>query len=820
MEDRYPIVDILNQTPAIPETCQWAIFLRNHDELTLEMVTDEERDYMYKVYVKDPRARINLGIRHRLAPLMDNNRRKIELMNYLLFSLPGTPVIYYGDEIGMGDNYYLGDRDGVRTPMQWSSDRNAGFSEANPQQLYLPIILDPLYHYESINVDIENKNTSSLLWAMKRMINTRKKHKSFSRGDIKFINTDNSKILAFTRTYQDEIMLVIVNLSRFSQPAELDLSAYAGHKLVEVFSNNNFPAVKGDSPYLFTISQYDCLWFLLKPAVEHTKQELTSLPTIELNKWQDIIDESTITELENNVLPGYLQKMRWFGGKARALDNIKVTDHVAISAKGTDVVLMLIETTYKTGLPDLYQLAVAYADDKSTVLIKDASPNAMICNLKIGDQPGILYDAIYNTDFQQAILANMAANSTITYNRTTLQYSGSELLKNYVQQNKGVKSRILSAEQSNSSIVYDSAFFLKIYRKVDRSINPDLEITRFLTEKTDFTHIPAYVGTIAWKSAKGTIFLGMMQEMVENNTDGWSFMLDRLKTYNEKVLAGSKSIINSSEQNVDILNAKPEEELSEELKELLETTVIDRVSTLGTRTGEMHLALASSTDDPDFKPEPFSLHYQRSLFSSFQTLVQRAFQTLAQNIQKLPEAVKPEAEEVFKMKDTILERFKHVYNKKIDTIKIRTHGDYHLGQTLFTGKDIEIIDFEGEPARSYSERRLKRSALRDVAGMLRSFHYAAHASLLLNNSLHKEDVNKLIPFVEQWQQYMSCFYIQAYLETVKDSLIVPPNKNDLTILLQAFMLEKAVYELNYELNNRPDWVMIPIRGIKAIMAQL
>ena len=237
-EDRYPITDIFDQTPEIPATCQWAIFLRNHDELTLEMVTDEERDYMYKVYVKDPKAKINLGIRHRLAPLMGNNRKKIELLNYLLFSLKGTPVIYYGDEIGMGDNFYLGDRDGVRTPMQWTSDRNAGFSEANPHRLYLPVILDPEYHYEFVNVEMQSRNTSSLLWWTKRIINKRKQYKAFGHGDMKFILSENPKILAFTRSYEDETILVVVNLSRYTQPAEIDLEMYKGYVPVEIFSKN------------------------------------------------------------------------------------------------------------------------------------------------------------------------------------------------------------------------------------------------------------------------------------------------------------------------------------------------------------------------------------------------------------------------------------------------------------------------------------------------------------------------------------------------------------------------------------------------------
>src|SRR5690606_3369980 len=329
MEDRYPITDIFDQTPDIPETCQWAIFLRNHDELTLEMVTDEERDYMYKVYVRDPKAKINLGIRHRLAPLMENNRKKIELLNYLLFSLPGTPVIYYGDEIGMGDNFYLGDRDGVRTPMQWSADRNAGFSEVNPHQLYLPVILDPEYHYESVNVDMQTRNSSSLLWWMKRIINIRKKYKAFSRGKMTFVESDNSKVMTFVRTYEEERMLVVVNLSRYVQPIEINLEDYEGYFPVEVFSKNKFPLIKSETPYFLTIGPHDCQWFILQKADADSESQ-KPLPTLEINSWKDLLSRTTMEELEGNVIPDYLMKVRWFGGKGRIIQRIKIIDQAGM----------------------------------------------------------------------------------------------------------------------------------------------------------------------------------------------------------------------------------------------------------------------------------------------------------------------------------------------------------------------------------------------------------------------------------------------------------------------------------------------------------
>jgi maltose alpha-D-glucosyltransferase/alpha-amylase len=816
MEDKYPITDIFDQTPEIPNTCQWAIFLRNHDELTLEMVTDEERDYMYKVYVKDPKARINLGIRHRLAPLLENNRKKIELLNTLLFSLPGTPVIYYGDEIGMGDNFYLGDRDGVRTPMQWHSDRNSGFSEANPQRLYLPLISDPQFHYESVNVDLQSRNTSSLLWWMKRVISTRKKYKAFSRGDMKFVQSENSKVLAFTRTYEDQTMLVINNLSRFTQAVELDLAAYKGFVPIEILSRNRFPAIKEDTPYFFTLSSYGSLAFLLETAHPETEAD-QYLTTVNLQQWNGLLNKDTVELLENTILPNYMTRLRWFGGKARGMETVRIVDHAVIPFEENSAFILLMEVSYRDGLPDLYQLPVAFGKDALASKLRENCPQSVIANLNVNGEDGILYDAIYGYDLQQAIITNMANNHAVPQAQGKLEFSGNEELKLHVQANPETKPKMLSAEQSNTSITYDGTYYLKIYRKVDRAINPDMELTKFLSQKAGFKNIPGYIGAIEWHFGKETMVLGMMQEMVKSTSDGWEYMLDRLNDYNENLLSGTDTVETSNELMGSLTSPVAYEEIPETLKEKLEATVAELVRMLGERTGEMHQALSSANNDPAFKPEDYSLHYQRSLFSSLQSLVRVAFQSLSKNIKKLPEGVRQEAEEVLGMKEEILTIMKKIYSRKIDVTKIRIHGDYHLGQTLFTGKDFLILDFEGEPARSYSERRLKYSPLRDVAGMIRSFHYAAYGSLFLDNQIRPEDIDQLIPHVEQWYHYMSGFFMKSYLETVEGSSFVPKQTEDLEIMMQTFLMQKAIYELNYELNNRPAWVVVPLRGIKSIV---
>jgi len=818
MEDRYPIIDIFAQTPAIPETCQWAMFLRNHDELTLEMVTDEERDYMYKVYTKDPLARINLGIRHRLAPLLGNDRSKIELLNVLLFSMRGTPVVYYGDEIGMGDNYYLGDRDGVRTPMQWNDNRNAGFSEANPQKLYLPVIIDPEYKYESINVDTQNHNATSLLWWMRRIINMRKRYKAFGRGSIKFLNPVNSKVLAFIRQYEDETILVIANLSRFPEAVELDLQDFKGYVPVEVFSKNKFPTIKDDS-YLFTISGHGYYWMELKSveAAGETYEE-QQRPAMQLGSLRNGLEAKTLKALEARVLPDYIVKRRWFGGKARTIQRMQVVNSMTLPAGGQNTSLLFVEVSYNEGLSELYQLPVAFAAGEQEQELRTQFPNSVIARVAVDGKDGILYDALYSEDFRQMLLQLMAKRKKIKGEQGELEgFSHRNVAGEIKNAAQPFVSKILSAEQSNTSIIYDNSLFLKVYRKLDRTMNPDVEVVQMLTDELHFPNVPRYLGSIEQQEAgKQPMVLVMLQELVPNQGDAWSYMEDALKRFYERILTQSER--QSLKPTVGTLSQPLAfSEVPEEVQMELGGAHVERVELLGLRTAEMHRALVSVTDNPDFTPEAFSLHYQRSLFSSLTSLVRSNFDSLKKHLPNLPEQVRAEAEEVLQMREEILTRLKRIFSHKIDTQKIRNHGDYHLGQVLFTGKDFFIIDFEGEPARSFSERRLKRSALRDVAGMIRSFHYAAYNALFQQDSLRKEDVDYLEGWAEQWYHYASGFFMNSYMAKTKGTGLVPAAEEDFEILMQTYLLEKAIYELGYELNNRPDWVLIPIRGIKYIM---
>ena len=800
MEDRFPIIDILDQTPPISESCQWAMFLRNHDELTLEMVTDEERDYMWRVYANDPHARINLGIRRRLAPLLANNRRKIELLNALLFSMPGTPIIYYGDEIGMGDNIYLGDRNGCRTPMQWSPDRNAGFSDANPQQLHLPVIIDPEYHYEAINVENQQKNLSSLLWWTRRVIAMRKNFKAFSRGTIEFLFPENAKVLAFLRQYEDETILGVVNLSRFAQCAQIDLSKFAGSVPMEIIGRSPFPTIK-KTPYFLTLSGHSSYWFLLQPqnkrdgaAKKRVVPSLNAEPELE-----SLLADGQREKIENEVLPEYLPSCRWFGAKALTLREMKVREFSPISSAPDAAQLWVVEVSYLDGPTENYALPVKVASADKAKNISQTTPHAVIARFPDGS---ILFDAIWDSEFRKKLFTLMLNGQPANGRNGKLV----GMLTPRVGQIASVPpSHVLSAEQSNSSILFADKFFLKLYRKLEDGVNPDVEVTRFLTERAGFGHVPAFNGAIEYRREKSQpTVVCLLQDAVSAETDAWTMTLDHVGRFYERVLARKTDLQNET---------KPAAIL---IEELVGGIYPEKAKLLAQRTGELHLALASVRDDPVFAPEPFNPMAQRSVYQSMRTLLRRNFESLKKKLKDIPDHLQEEAKEVLATEAEILAREKRLLDRKTNAAKIRIHGDYHLGQVLYTGKDFVILDFEGEPARPLSERKLKRSALRDVAGMMRSFQYAAY-SALWQPSTRPEDIPFLERWADIWYRAMSSAFLRNYLDTTANAVFVPNNLDDFQVLLEAYLLDKAVYEVGYELNNRPDWVIIPIRGIKHIL---
>lgn len=813
-EDRYPITDIFDQTPSIPSNCQWAIFLRNHDELTLEMVTDEERDFMYAAYAKDQKARINLGIRHRLAPLMDNNRSKIELMNSLLFSLPGTPVIYYGDEIGMGDNFYLGDRDGVRTPMQWSPDRNAGFSESNPQQLYLPVIIDPEYHYEAVNVEMQRKNTSSLFWFMKRMITIRKNYKAFGRGDMKFLPVDNPKILAFTRTYEDEVLLIICNLSKYAQPAEIDLREFSGYVPVEIFSKNSFPLIK-DEPYFFTLSAHSFQWFALQK-VRTKNDEVFTLPVLELEQWEDVLKGQTREQLEKEIFIAYLNKRTWFKGRGRKVHSTHIQKCVTVPVHNRPVYLLLIDVNYESGLPETYQLAITSVAGEASDKISVSCPEAIIAQIKIRRKPALLCDAYYVYEMQAYLMRAVAEGRELQADDDIMYFKSQPEVGDFLKEHAQPIARMHSGDENNTSITYNNRFFLKMFRKVDKSTNPDLELSSYLSGQANFPHVPKFLGAIELNSGKEGVVLGMMQVLIENHGDGESYMRERIANYLERIMARNRDFLDPYDRKGTITDPVGFHELSDELQELLGSRTGDQASLIGLRTAEMHLALANGPGK-DFSPEEYSLHYQRSVFSSMQALIRESIQVFEKNAHRLSSATNEEAKFLAENKNNLLNTARKIYMKKFDIWKTRTHGSYSLRKLLMSGRDVIIQDFGGKPLKSYSARRLKRSPLRDIAEMIISFHYVAYEGFFASHQIQKVEFRSMLPFAELWAHYISGFFLKAYFEKVDGSAIIPKDTNDLEIVLNTFLLEKSLTHFINDIDVKPDFVVVPLHIIRSVL---
>jgi maltose alpha-D-glucosyltransferase/alpha-amylase len=848
LEDRFPVVDILEQTPPIPEKCQWATFLRNHDELTLEMVTDEDRDYMYRVYAQDVQARINVGIRRRLAPLMGKERRRIELMNGLLFSLPGAPVLYYGDEIGMGDNIYIGDRNGVRTPMQWNGDRNAGFSTANPQRLYLPVITDPDFHYQAINVETQQSNPHSLLWWTRRLIALRKRYQAFSRGTLEFLHPGNHRVLAFVRRHEGETLLVAANLSRFAQPFELDLSAFAGLTPVELFGRSNFPVIAADRAYPLTLSHHSFYWFSLEPRpvrrssrpAQPDAREAAPPVVVISGGWESCWQGMARSGLEA-ALAVRLPAFRWFAGKARAVRAAAVKGAVPLPP---DACLLLVEISYTDGEPETYAVPLAFvplaageedAAGLAARLLRDDSW-ALIARLRSDSAAGtgLLYDPMIDEGFARGLLAAIAGERRIpgAVGGRNGEGDGIEVAGwaepdfATLRGEEDPEPRPARAEQSNSSLRYGDRFMLKLFRKLEPGVNPDLEVGRYLTERTTFRGSPRVAGGLDLRRGRESMTLAMLQGWVEGEADAWTYTLDALGRYFERVRTGwGRGERGPAEvPDADLLALADRAGVDPPPAELVERlgSYLPMVRQLGERTAELHLALAAAPpEETAFAPEPMSTLHQRSLYQSMRALAGRTFQLLAGQLGELPPAARPDAEALLAAREQVMSRFRRLLDGKISATRIRCHGDYHLGQVLFTGKDFVILDFEGEPARPLTERRLKRSPFRDVAGMLRSFQYAAHARLLEEaamGTVEPRAMPELESWAFYWERWASAAFLRAYLERAGGASFVPRARAQLGLLIEVFVLEKAIYELGYELNNRPAWVRIPLAGIRQILS--
>lgn len=815
MEDHFPIIDILAQTPEIPPRAQWAIFLRNHDELTLEMVTEEERDYMVRAYAGDPQSRVNLGIRRRLAPLLENNRKRIELMNALLFSLPGTPVLYYGDEIGMGDNVYLGDRNGVRTPMQWSPDRNGGFSRANPQRLFLPPVTDPEYHYEACNVETQQANPSSLLWWTKRIVALRKQYTAFGRGTFEPLHLRNRRVLAFIRRHQDQVLLVVANLSRFSQYVELELDEFQGRVVRELFGHVEFPRV-GEQPYVLTIGPHGFFWFAIEPHPEALAEAgPASRPALEVEgPWERaLVPQGRSRALLDRTLASYLVAQRWFRGKAREIKTTRCFDAVSLAELGSSVSLVFVEVTYLEGEPETYILPLAFV---TTAPAGTKVLAGLRCGSPGGAVDGQVVDAANDPTFARALLKLATRKRRLKGRNLEVRGVPDRLLKG-IDPAALHPVRAIGVEQSNTSLIYGEAFIAKLLRKVEE--RPSLELEALAHLNGSEAHVPPLAGHVEVSQPGGRLStLLVVQRYVPNLGDAWGFTVDAVTRFYDRVLTVRQEELPTPESlssPLALLGSRPPPALTRFANGYLEAARL-----LGLRTGEMHLALARSEGADGFAPERWNMLACRSFYQSLRNQAARIIAMLKESKDRLSGNSLELARRLLKGEREINARLRTIVEQPPDGCRIRCHGDYHLGQVLHTGNDFVLIDFEGEPQRSDAERRRKRSPLADVAGMLRSFHYAAFGVLtgdLPGSAVRREDAVLLAPWAKLWYTWVATAFLEAYLELVRPAGLLPTAAAGLALQLDVQLLEKGLYEIGYELNNRPDWVGIPLGGVLDVL---
>jgi maltose alpha-D-glucosyltransferase/alpha-amylase len=811
-EDRHPITDIMRQTPDIPENCQWAVFLRNHDELTLEMVTDRERDYLWSHYAADRHARINLGIRRRLAPLMENDRRRIELLNALLISMPGTPVLYYGDEIGMGDNIFLRDRDGVRTPMQWSFDRNGGFSRADPARLYLPPIMDSVYGFEAVNVEAQSRSPSSLLNWMKRLIAARRSRRAFGRGTLCFLYPSNRKVIAYLRVLDDEIILCVANLSRSPQAVELDLSEFRGRQPVELLGRSVFPTV-GELPYLLTLQPHSFFWFDLLPVAQEDPTLQVAPPEfltlVMPHGWSDLFRQHNLPQFENDAVPAFLPRQRWFGEKDQRIKGTSVRAYGEIvrpleEGSGSETFLAeVVEAHLAGGSRARYFLPLAAIWSPAESELRQGLMSVTLAELRQFRKEGALVDALSQEGFALAVIDAINREATMPLEggeircRKTPSFDQSAVPERFAVRRAG-------AEQSNSSVFFEEYGMLKLYRRLQPGPHPEIEMSRFLVESAGFANTPPLLATleIAVDGADGREehALGVLFGFIRNQGDGWTQALNYLTRYlDDALVSGGEGPSALADPDVFFLMLARQ---------------------LGIRTAEMHRALAEyAGDHPDFTPEPLSPEDIAEWRDDLAGATAHMLSALERERSSLPNPTRDLADRVLALRHALFERTLRLIPDTVKAQKTRYHGDFHLGQVIVAQNDFFIIDFEGEPARPLALRRRKGSPLRDVAGMIRSFDYAAVAAVRHLAEARPAAEPRMTELADAWRQRAVDGFRAAYRKTMRGCAAYPASKKQARDMTAFFILEKAVYEVSYELANRPAWVDIPLKGILGILAR-
>ena len=807
LEDRYPIAEIVRQTPDIPENCQWAIFLRNHDELTLEMVTDRERDYMYKMYANEPRMRVNVGIRRRLAPLLGNDVDRIKLMNSLLLSMPGSPIIYYGDEIGMGDNIYIGDRNGVRTPMQWSIDRNAGFSRTDPQRLYLPVIMDPIYGYQAVNVEAQSRDPSSLLNWTRRMLAVRRQFQCFGRGSLEFVRPQNRKIIAYVRSCGTEMILCVANLSQTAQSVELDLSKFKGRVPVEMLGRNSFPPI-GDLPYFLTLPAHGFFWLQLSESAPPPSWHIERLPATELpvlvlseglvtflgadsgRPANGGLTRRTLQQLESEVLPVFIGARHWFPRVRSDIVSVRLGARSLWRYEQRTYLLTFAEVEGSAGRDRYFlPLTVSWEEGVDPVL---RTAEWTLAKVREHARAGVLIDAFADPLFCLALIQCMGNTATVPFAGTELRFEALSPLPPLPEPDLQ-SVRQVGAEPTNTNVVIDEVLFLKAYRRAESGTNPDLEMTRYLAA-AGFKEVAPPIGHLTWHGDEQPTLLASLFSYVRNQGDVWTYALNHLERY----VAGISS---------------PDAEVPEQPHALFVT----QMQTLGRRIGEMHALLAKGTDVA-FAPEPIHAQDLSRWYSAVQFDSDTTLLTLQQRLPSLPETARSRAEQLIGMRERLFTLIRELTVEPVDGLRIRLHGNLHLAKILLVADDFLITGFEGYALLPFAERRQKDSPLLDVATVLISFHYARSAAMEHALRGRPESKERLDAELREWLRLTTDAFLQGYKRGVGKSRVVPSDNTRMQRLLKLFLITRSIHALRHELQRRPEMVGLAIDAALALIA--
>jgi maltose alpha-D-glucosyltransferase/alpha-amylase len=661
--------------------------------------------------------------------------------------------------------------------------------------------MDPVYGYEAINVEAQERSPFSLLHWMKRMISLRRQHPVFGRGTIEFIRTENRRVLTYVRRFEKDVVLCVANLSRAVQPVEIPLASFAGLTPVEMLGQTQLPKI-GDEPYFLTVAPYGFYWFHLQEAVVSTTGR-TAPPIVEEHPevpalfagvvWDAVLDGPMRTIVEKQALVPFLQRQRWFGGKARPISAARFVDWTTLRRGAHPAFMTVVEVAYRDGTRDQFALPLSMMSGPEAVAIEQQHGNAVVSRVT-GARKGILYDGLFDDGTCGMLLEAMQRRAELPMRGGMLRGYSEDV--DLVDGDAEARSPIrrTSVDQSNTSVLFGWQLIMKLFRRIEPGPNPDAEIGAFLTAR-GFGRVPPLLGTISYVPKDETpASIVMLQRFVPNQGNAWDVTVAELGRY------------------FDLVTTLPvraaEEEVVGAVGPYLRTAEI-----LGRRTGELHMALASAPDDPAFSIETYAEADLTATAVAMREHAEVQLGLLEAAVPGFDDRRRQLATQLLAERDVLLHPFDSLQKIRGGAGRIRCHGDYHLGQVLVTEGDVVILDFEGEPARPLAERRAKCTPLRDVAGMLRSFSYAALTGLGAATQTRPEDLERLAPWAHVWEARVSATFLHAYRAATQDAEFLPSDSGDFDVLLHAFILDKAMYELGYELNNRPDWVDIPLSGL-------